>query len=104
MWARRLIVGSGLALGSLAVASGTAGAACTSAGSMTQPTCVTTPVVAANAEPPARPASLPAADGTAPNDGTSSLPFTGADFEAIAVVGGAGVLAGALLLRRRRAA
>ncbi len=106
MWARRLIVGSGLALASMAVASGTAGAACTSTGSMTQPSCVTTPTVAADATPPApaRTSALPAADGPAPSSGTSSLPFTGADFEGIAVVGGAGVLAGVLLMRRRRAA
>jgi LPXTG-motif cell wall-anchored protein len=35
-------------------------------------------------------------------EGTSSLPFTGADVEELAVVGVAAVLAGGLLLRRRR--
>src|SRR5581483_1222890 len=106
MWARRLIVGSGLAVASLAVASGTAGATCTSTGSMTQPSCVTTPTVSANAEPvaPAKTSALPAIDGPASHGGTSSLPFTGADFEGIAVVGGAGVLAGVVLTRRRRTA
>jgi LPXTG-motif cell wall-anchored protein len=36
--------------------------------------------------------------------GSSSLPFTGADIEELAVVGAGAVLAGGLLLRRRRSA
>jgi LPXTG-motif cell wall-anchored protein len=101
MFARRLIVASGLAVASLAIASGTAGAACTSAGSMTQPGCVTTPTVAGNSNTPAPAAAGPRHDPT-PQSGTTSLPFTGADFEGMAVVGTAGILAGGLLLRRRR--
>lgn len=101
MWARRLIVGSGLAVASLALASGTAGADCTPAGSMTQPGgCVTTPTVSANAAT-AAPTAAAHHDPT-PTNGTSSLPFTGADFEGLAVVGTAGVLTGVLLLQRRR--
>ncbi len=103
MWARRLIVGSGLAVASIAMASGAAGAAtCTSAGSMTQPSCVTTPTVAGTSTvAPAKASALPAADG-ASHDGPTSLPFTGADFEGMAVVGAGAVLAGGLLLHRRR--
>lgn len=100
MWARRLIVASGLAVASLAVASGTAGADCTPAGSMTQPGCVTTPTVGAKASTPA-PTAAVRHDPT-PRGGASSLPFTGADFEGLAVVGTAGVLTGVLLLQRRR--
>ncbi len=103
MWARRLIVGSGLAVASLAMASGAAGAAsCTSTGSMTQPSCVTTPTVAGTSTvAPAKAAALPATAGTT-HDGPTSLPFTGADFEGMAVVGVGAVLAGGLLIRRRR--
>jgi LPXTG-motif cell wall-anchored protein len=86
----------------MAMAAGTAGAAeCTSAGSMTQPGCVTTPTVSGNSATPA--VALPRTDPT-PRTGASSLPFTGADFEGMAVVGAAGVLAGGLLLHRRRRA
>jgi LPXTG-motif cell wall-anchored protein len=89
-----------LAVASIATVSGTAGAAeCTSVGSMTQPSCVTTPTVAGNATSQAL--AVPHHDPT-PGGGTTSLPFTGADFEGMAVVGVAGVLAGGLLLRRRR--
>jgi LPXTG-motif cell wall-anchored protein len=101
MWARRLIVASGLAVASIATVSGTAGADCTSVGSMTQPSCVTTPTVAGNSTTQAL--AVPRHDPT-PGGGTTSLPFTGADFEGMAVVGVAGVLAGGLLLRRRRTA
>ncbi len=110
MWARRLIIGSGLAVASLTMLPAVAGAAgtnCTSAGSMTEPTCVTPPNAAgtndgvAPAKVPftATPAkTTPTADGP----GTSSLPFTGADVEELAVVGAAAVLAGGLMVRRRR--
>lgn len=99
MWARRLIVASGLAVAGLAVASGTAGADCTSTGSMTQPGCVSTPSVGASSTVQA-PAVAPSHDPT--SNGTSSLPFTGADFEGLAIVGTAGVLTGVVLLQRRR--
>ena len=68
---------------------------------MTQPTCVSTPTVAANSNTPA-PAVVSTGHDPTPSTGTSSLPFTGADFEGLAIVGTAGVLAGGLLLRRRR--
>ncbi|MGH9080542.1 MAG: LPXTG cell wall anchor domain-containing protein [Acidimicrobiales bacterium] len=88
-------------MASMAMASGTAGAVCAPAGSMTEPGCVTTPAVAGNANNQAL--AVPRTD-PIPQSGTSSLPFTGADFEGMAVVGVAGVLAGGLLLRRRRSA
>jgi LPXTG-motif cell wall-anchored protein len=67
---------------------------------MTQPNCVTTPTVAAKSTTPAPPAA-PRHDPTT-QSGTTSLPFTGADFEGLAIVGTAGVLAGGILLQRRR--
>jgi LPXTG-motif cell wall-anchored protein len=106
MWARRLIIGSGFAVASLTMLSGAAGAAgCASAGSMTQPGCVVPPNAAGGAQGVA-PASLPRdptpAKVTPVSTGPTSLPFTGADIEELAVVGAGAVLAGGLLLRRRR--
>jgi LPXTG-motif cell wall-anchored protein len=73
---------------------------------MTQPGCVTTPTVSggSTAAPVAAvPVTTPPHHDPIPS-GTTSLPFTGADFEGMAVVGVAGVVAGGLLLRRRRLA
>ena len=103
MWARRLIVGSSLAVASLAMAPGIAGATpgCVPAGSVTEPGCVTTPTVTGNTDP------LPAASGTGTVKTTStpsSLPFTGADVAELAVIGTGAVLAGGMLARRRRRA
>ena len=104
MWARRLIVGSSLAVASLVMAPGIAGATpgCVPAGSVTEPAgCVVTPTVSGKTDP------LPATSGTPtpPTTSTpSSLPFTGADVAELAVIGTGAVLAGSLLARRRRRA
>lgn len=105
MWARRLLIGSGLAITSLVVVPSAAGAA--SCGSMSGVGCTPTPTIAGthnNLTPP--PSQLPAtlAPGTASpaHASTTSLPFTGADVEELAVVGVGAVLAGSLLMRRRR--
>jgi LPXTG-motif cell wall-anchored protein len=73
------------------------------------PSC-TTPTVSANSNGPT-PAGTSTSDGGTPadgavtvSDGSSSLPFTGADIEELAVVGVAAVVAGGLLTRRRRRA
>ncbi len=107
MWARRVVIGSGLALASLAMASGVAGAA--DCGSMSGVGCSVTPTIAATSSTPTvqgtEPAGVPgtvSATSTATSTGSSSLPFTGADIEELAVVGVGAVLAGGLLLRRRR--
>jgi len=106
MWARRLLIGSGVAVASLIAVPSAAGAA--SCGSMSGVNCSTvTPTPPAIAGNSAKPTSqLPATLGqgateptTAP---TTSLPFTGADVEELAVVGVGAVLAGSLLMRRRR--
>jgi LPXTG-motif cell wall-anchored protein len=110
MWARRLIIGSGLAVASFTMLPTMAGAAttnCTSAGSMTENGCVTPPAVSgsSNAVTPVKQVvpKDPTPGTTAPTaTRTSSLPFTGADVEGLAVVGAGAVLAGGLMLRRRR--
>ena len=121
IWARRFVIVTGLAVASVVVVPGLAGAAgtgCTttrgrrSQPSMsTPPNCpIVPPTVSGNqttAGTTAGTASLPntgAAAGTSDNttSGTSSLPFTGADVEELAVIGGVALLAGGLLMRRRR--
>jgi LPXTG-motif cell wall-anchored protein len=80
---------------------------------MTPPTpnCpVVVPVVSGNQTPLATSAlpntgatsGSPATSGSSTTSGTSSLPFTGADVEELAVIGGVALLAGGLLMRRRR--
>ena len=101
MWARRLFVGAGLAVASMAMVPGIAGAdpasACVSAGSATEPgNCVVTPTVSGRTIDPVTHAPVKAAATT------SSLPFTGADVAELAVVGTGAVLAGGVLMRRRR--
>jgi hypothetical protein len=97
MWARRLVIGSGFALASLVVVPSVAGAA--------DPGCYTScapPAIAATTGDGG--AVLPAASsGSGKTGSTSSLPFTGADVEELAVVGVGAVLAGGILIRRRRA-
>lgn len=101
MWARRLIVGSALAAASLIVVPGVSSAAtnCVSAGSMSEPTCVVTPTVSGTGDGIQPAAATPS---TPPTTGTSSLPFTGADVEGLAVIGLGAVAVGTLLTRRRR--
>jgi LPXTG-motif cell wall-anchored protein len=108
MWARRLIVGASLAVASVAMVPGIAGAdtatGCVPAGSVTEPSnCVTTPTVANDGNDGAvQIAVAPVAATPAPTTSTSSLPFTGADVAELAVIGTGAVLAGGVLMRRRR--
>jgi LPXTG-motif cell wall-anchored protein len=116
-WTRR--VAAGAAVGAIVVllSAGTAGAAgstpsgCVIPQTMDEPTCVVAPVVVASSNSPSlpftgtTPATGPAvtpAAATPPSASPTSLPFTGADVEELAVVGVGAVLAGTLLLRRRR--
>jgi LPXTG-motif cell wall-anchored protein len=109
MWARRLIVGASLAVASVAMVPGIASAAtatgCVAAGSVTEPgNCVTIPTVGGGGntgavQTPVAPVS--SVDPT-PTTSTSSLPFTGADVAELAVIGTGAVLAGGVLMRRRR--
>jgi hypothetical protein len=106
MWARRMIVGASLAVASMAMVPGIAGADpatnCAPAGSVTEPGCVTTPTVSGKATDPV--VQLPVTSGSAAvkTTSTSSLPFTGADVAELAFVGTGAVLAGSVLMRRRR--
>jgi len=112
-----MIVGASLAVASLAVVPGVAGADaatnCVTAGSVTEPgNCVTTPTVAGGGQTtdptPAAATPTPAVVSTGSSGAktvtTSSLPFTGADVAELAVLGTGAVLAGSLLARRRRRA
>jgi LPXTG-motif cell wall-anchored protein len=74
-------------------------AACVSPGSMTEPgNCVTTPVLHTSSPGPIVHVSAPLAHVVS----HAPLPFTGADVQELAVIGLGAVLAGGLLLIRRR--
>jgi LPXTG-motif cell wall-anchored protein len=107
MWAKRILIGSGVAVASLLMASSAAGAAtCVVTQTLNEPACTVVPTVAGNSGTPA--AVTPTdGDGGTPSTAAatttpSSLPFTGADVEELAIVGAGAVLAGGLLMRRRR--
>ncbi|MGD0394161.1 MAG: LPXTG cell wall anchor domain-containing protein [Acidimicrobiales bacterium] len=67
--------------------------------SVTPPSHPGTPAATSQLPETGSPASSVTPPATAP---TTSLPFTGADVEGMAVVGVGAVLAGSLLMRRRR--
>ncbi len=96
-WAKRAVIGSGLAVASLLVVPATAGAA--------DPGCYTGCTAAVVVPPsPDGSSALPfTAAQTTTTNGSSSLPFTGADVAELAVVGVAAVVTGGILARRRRA-
>ena len=108
MWARRLIVGASLAVASVAMVPGIASAdtatGCVAAGSVTEPgNCVTIPTVGGGGNTGVQTPVTPAASvDPIPTTSTSSLPFTGADVAELAVIGTGAVLAGGVLMRRRR--
>jgi LPXTG-motif cell wall-anchored protein len=102
MWTKRVLIGSGLAVASVLMVPAISGAAtnCVQTESMQEPTCVVVPAVngTSGTVTPAPPGGSKRID---PVSGTTSLPFTGADVEELAVLGAGAVLAGGLLLRRR---
>ncbi len=120
MWARRLAIGAGLVFASVAAVPGVAaqaatncpttnGATVTPSMTPTTPTCpVVVPTVAAGSQTLPNTGTTAGAAVTPPSSGsaagTSSLPFTGADVEELAVIGGVALLVGGLLMRRRRIA
>ncbi len=108
MRVRRLLAGSAVAAAMVLMSAGLAGAAvptCVVPQTMQEPACVVVPTVAGDAStvsPSAAPSSDAVPGNTAPvATAPSSLPFTGADIEELAVIGAGAVIAGALLLRRR---
>jgi LPXTG-motif cell wall-anchored protein len=109
MWAKRVLIGSGVAVASLLMVPNVAGAAskCVVSESIqTTSSCVTVPTVQGGSSTVAPAAVTPTDGGTATvtpaADGPTTLPFTGADVEGMAVVGVGAILAGGLLMRRRR--
>ena len=107
MWAKRILIGSGVAAASFLMVPGAAGAAtsnCVVTQTFNEPTCVTPPVPGATGA--VTTATVP--DGPAPAAATTvsasstSLPFTGADVEELAVLGVGAIVAGGVLMRRRR--
>jgi len=110
MLVRRLLIGAAVTVASLVTvpaATGVAGAA--SCGSTSGTPCDVTPTIAGSTSKITPSSALPFTGSTpganAPVDGSpSSLPFTGADVEELAIIGVGGVLAGSLLMRRRRRA
>lgn len=109
MWARRILISTGVAVASLLMASGTAAAAnsqCIVTETIhTTNSCVVPPTIHGNTTV-APTASVQPYDGTPTSASTAptSLPFTGADVEELAVLGLGAVVAGGVLLRRRRLA
>ncbi len=103
-WARRIVIASGMAAASLAVAPAVAGAACPNPYTCEPPTIAgnstsVPPANAASSLPFSQPSSSPTTSSS-----SSSLPFTGADVAELAAIGTGAIVAGGLLMRRRRTA
>ena len=99
-WTKRIGIGTGIALASMFAVPTVVGAAST-----TCYTGCTPPTVSPNSVPPPSP---PSTDGpqtaasTTIANGSSTLPFTGADIGELAAVGVGAVVIGGVLTRRRR--
>ena len=99
-WTKRMGIGTGIALASIFAVPNVVGAAST-----TCYTACTPPTVSPNSVPPPSP---PSTDGpqtaasTTIANGSSTLPFTGADIGELAAVGIGAVVIGGVLTRRRR--
>jgi hypothetical protein len=97
-WTKRITISSGLALASLVAVPAVAGAAgC-------YPTCTPSTVASTSVLPPASSTThgTDPVHTTAQVNGSSSLPFTGADVGELAVIGAGAVAVGVVLTRRRR--
>jgi len=108
-WAQRICIGSSIAVASLFAVPASAGADVTPTTTGCYPTCTQSTVANTSVVPPSTPGG--GGDGTgaankttASVNGSSSLPFTGADVGELAVVGVGAVAVGGLLARRRRSA
>ncbi len=95
-WTQRIGIASGLALASMFAVPAVAGAA-----DSTCYTCVPATVAGVSVTP----TTTPTTDGSrtsATVNGSSSLPFTGADIGELAAVGAGAIVIGGILARRRR--
>jgi hypothetical protein len=97
-WTQRICIGSGLALASMFAVPAVAGADTTCYTGCTPSTVQNVSVV-----PSTTPVDGPARSSALVN-GSSSLPFTGADIGELAAVGAGAVVIGGILARRRRTA
>jgi hypothetical protein len=97
-WTKRITLSAGLALTSLVAVPAVAGAAGCYTG-CTPPT-VSSSLVTPSSTDPIHASTTT----TAQVNGSSSLPFTGADVGELAVVGAGAVVVGVVLTRRRRSA
>jgi len=95
-WTQRICIGSSIAVASLFAVPAVAGA---------DPTCYTgcTPPAVSNNNVVPPPSTDPVRT-TASVNGSSSLPFTGADVGELAAVGVGAIVLGGVLARRRRSA
>jgi hypothetical protein len=102
-WAQRICIGSSIAVASLFAVPAVAGADCNPYSGVG---CTASTVENTSVVPPSTTVSNggTAASGTATVNGSSSLPFTGADIGELAVVGVGAVVVGGVLARRRRSA
>ena len=96
-WTQRICIGSGLALASMFAVPAVAGA-----DSTCYTGCVPPTVNATSVAPPTTSGSGAVAHTSAMVNGSSSLPFTGADIGELAAVGAGAIVIGGLLARRRR--
>jgi hypothetical protein len=92
-WTQRICIGSGLALASMFAVPAVAGA---------DSTCYTGCVPATVLGNSVTPTSGAVPHTTAAVNGSSSLPFTGADIGELAAVGAGAIVVGGILARRRR--
>jgi len=99
-WTKRITISTGLVVTSLVAVPAVAGAAGCYTG-CTPPTVAST-VVPPPSTNPASPSSTNPYATTAQVNGSSSLPFTGADIGELAAVGAGAVAVGVVLTRRRR--
>ncbi len=104
-WARRICIGSGLALTSVLSVPAMASAATPSANcytGCTPPTVDNNTVVPPTTSPSSSGAGSTSPSATLTVSGSSSLPFTGADVGELAAVGVGAIVVGGVLARRRR--
>ena len=96
-WTQRICIGSGLALASMFAVPAVAGAASTCYTGCTPPT-----VASVSVTPTTSSGGGTTAHTSALVNGSSSLPFTGADIGELAAVGAGAIVIGGILARRRR--
>jgi uncharacterized surface anchored protein len=102
-WAQRICIGSSIAVASLFAVPAVAGADSTTSTTSCYPNCTQSTVANTSVVPPST-SSGNGSKTTASVNGSSSLPFTGADIGELAVVGVGAVVIGGVLARRRRSA